>query len=83
MAIDCEMNEGITKNIVCKVTIVNELGEIVLDTLIQQNESEIRKSHVSIHGIENENLEDAPHFESVREHLIQIIKDFELTISPF
>jgi DNA polymerase III epsilon subunit-like protein len=71
------MNEGHDKNIVCKVTVVNERGEVILDTLIKQEEEEIKKSHFPIHGIANEHLDDAPAFEDVRRHLLQICEQFE------
>ena len=90
LAIDCEMDHlspehsftGSGLNIPCKVSIVNEQGLIVLDTLIQpcvgmvnypnvKNDLDGYKSLESIHGIPPEWLVDAPTFESVRNHILE------------
>ena len=75
MAIDCEMNEGENRNIPCKVTIVNMKGELVLDTLIYNDDQAIKKSHSKIHGIDEELLQNAPTFTEVRNHILKISND--------
>lgn len=72
LAIDCEMNEGVDLNPACKVTIVNEKGELVIDTLIKQEEHVTKRSLEEIHGIPQEELDDAPLFSDVRDHILQI-----------
>ena len=70
-------------NIPCKVSIINEKGEIVLDTLIQPcvagvnypnvgDDLEGYKSLESIHGIKPEWLRDAPSFADVRDHIMEL-----------
>ena len=66
----------------CKVTLVNSLGEVVLDTLIQpffdgQNYSNPNlipgyKNLEFLHGIKAEWLSDAPKFSEVRSHILEL-----------
>ena len=50
-AIDCEMDESHGESVVIKVTLVNEYGHILIDTLVNP-EQEITKSLYEIHGIQ-------------------------------
>ena len=89
MAIDCEMDhvkpeyysaQGCT--MVCKISLVNSLGEVVLDTLVQpyfegRNYSEPYqipgyKNLEFLHGVKAEWLHDAPTFSEVRAHIIEL-----------
>ena len=85
MTLDCEYDAFKETNLKapCKVTLVNDKGEIVLDTLINQRgpEGEVRKlrREVWIHGISSSDLEDAPTFEEVKKHIFSIL-DKEKTI---
>lgn len=91
MAIDCEMDQlraefsptGMGMNIPCKVSVINEQGQVVLDTLVRphvddkdfadvQKEMPGFKSLECIHGIKSEWLQDAPTFFSVRDHIMEI-----------
>ena len=91
LAIDCEMDQvraeysqtGIGMNITCKVSVVNELGEVVLDTLVKPHVGGVDydnvvqdlpgyKSLACIHGIKPEWLSDAPTFESVKDQIMEI-----------
>lgn len=90
LAIDCEMDQirptfgGVVggMNIPCKVSVVNDLGIVILDTLIKpslngvdlDNLSKVEgyKSLIAIHGIKSEWLADAPSFWSVREHIMEL-----------
>jgi len=59
VGIDTEMDQGELKNIPCKVTIVNSRGEIIIDSLV--NDNGLRKrSNMMIHGIHEKHLDDAP-----------------------
>ena len=70
------------QTIPCKVSIINEQGHIVLDTLVKPSlggidiedvqEIEGFKSLKSIHGIPSEWLTDAPSFKDVREHIMEL-----------
>ena len=60
MGLDCEMNEGIGRNVLCRVSMVNQRGELVMDTLVKAEEGQTRKSLKGIHGIEEDELVDAP-----------------------
>ena len=55
-------------SVVCKVSIVDEQGRIVLDTLVNP-ETAIDRSLYQIHGIKQRWLNDAPGISQVREHL--------------
>ena len=69
-------------NIPNKVSIINEDGEIVLDTLVRPYVNGIDYQDVNlivghgsvqqIHGVKPEWLSDAPTFKSVREHVLQL-----------
>ena len=50
-AIDCEMDESDGQSVVIKVTLVNETGEILLDTFVNP-ETKITKSLYDVHGIQ-------------------------------
>ena len=73
---------GYGSNIPCKVSVINEQGLVILDTLVRpcvngKDASDISqiKGHRSlwgIHGIKREWLEDAPSFDSVREHILEL-----------
>ena len=86
MAIDCEMDHvrpewmvGQGSNIPCKVSIVNQEGFVVLDTLIKPffegqdiNPEEHKNYHSleKLHGIKTKWLSDAPTFTAVRDHIL-------------
>eukprot|EP00347_Sterkiella_histriomuscorum_P018099 403346792 len=77
LALDCEMDQGNFKNIPCKATVVNQRGEIVLDTLIFDEGQRVR-SLQQIHGIPPEILEsDVPTRVQVLQHLQHICSEFE------
>jgi DNA polymerase III epsilon subunit-like protein len=79
VALDSEYDACLDTNlkIPCKITIVNEQGLVILDTLINQNDCEgkPRNLHrmVVIHGIKDKVLVDAPTFALVKNHLTQIL----------
>lgn len=64
MAVDCEMDQSDHKNYVCKVTLVDESGAILLDTLVNP-EVPITYSLYAIHGIRSEWLQTAPTLKEV------------------
>jgi len=68
VAIDCEMDQCENKSVVCKVSVVDEEGGIILDTLVNPEEP-ITRSLFQIHGVRREWLNDAPTLTKVREHL--------------
>lgn len=87
LGIDCEMDHvkpewqlGQGSNIPCKVSVVNQDGYVVLDTLIQPHfEGENYpdptvltgyKNLEFLHGIKAEWLSNAPTFQSVRDHIL-------------
>ena len=49
-AIDCEMDKSKENSVVIKVSLVNEYGQIIIDTLVNP-EQEITESLAEIHGI--------------------------------
>lgn len=58
------------------MTIVNEHGQIVLDTLISQNEAPpLKHRQDSIHGITRLMIKDAPTLNEVHQHILDIIRD--------
>ena len=74
---------GYGVNIPCKVSIINEEGVVVLDTLIRpcvdgadySDVSEVPGGHRSmenIHGIKSQWLSDTPTFAGVREHVLEL-----------
>lgn len=68
----------------CKITIFNESGEVILDTLINQSDEEGKPRRlqrmVAIHGITDEQLIDAPTFKEVREHLRYLLDPSKIII---
>ncbi len=59
VAIDCEFDQGLHKNIPCRITIVNDKGELIIDSLVHHN-FEFERSNFQIHGIQKEDMHDAP-----------------------
>ena len=55
----------------CKVSVVDENGRILLDTLVNP-EVQITRSLERLHGIKKQWLNDAPTVTSVREHLRKV-----------
>lgn len=55
---------------VVKVSIVDEEGRILLDTLVNP-EAEITRSLYKLHGIKKKWLYDAPSFKDVRDYVIK------------
>jgi DNA polymerase III epsilon subunit-like protein len=85
VALDSEYDACMDTNlkIPCKITIVNEKGVVILDTLMNQNDSEGKPRNlqrmVAIHGIKDKVLVDAPTFDQVKTHLTKIL-DPETTV---
>lgn len=79
MALDSEYDACKETNlkIPCKITIVNEEGLVILDTLINQNDPEGNPRNLyrvpQIHGIPSEVLQDAPTFTQVKEHICSLL----------
>ena len=65
------MDQSHCTSVVCKVSVVNESGHILLDTLVNP-EAEITRSLYLIHGVKQRWLTDAPTITQVRQHLQQI-----------
>lgn len=89
VAIDCEMDHvkasgsSLGHLMPCKVSIVNSTGEIVLDTLVKplyQGISDAAQipgynSLDRLHGIKTEWLSDAPSFDEVNKHIMELSED--------
>ena len=71
VAMDCEMDQHYNSSAVCKVSIVDENGRILVDTLVNP-EVEITFSVYRIHGIRQQWLKDAPTITEVRKHVLKI-----------
>jgi DNA polymerase III epsilon subunit-like protein len=71
VGIDCEMAQSLMDVVPIKITVVDETGLIMLDTLINP-QAIITHSCENIHGISAAWLHDAPNLNEVREHLLQI-----------
>ena len=69
LAVDTEFDS----HVLCRVTIVNERGEIVIDTLVSQSEEDLEKINYKrcerIHGITSDMLKHAPGLEEVIAYL--------------
>lgn len=65
------MDQCDNKSVVCKVSVVDDQGGILLDTLVNPEEP-ITRSLACIHGVRKEWLDDAPKLSQVREHLRQV-----------
>lgn len=65
--IDTEFDQQVP----CRITIINESGQIVIDTLVRQDQY-IAQRQSFIHGITDFMLRDAPSLESVVAHILQI-----------
>lgn len=65
VAVDCEMDQSNGKNYICKISIVDEEGTILLDTLVNP-QVPITYSLYRIHGIKQEWLKTAPSLTSVK-----------------
>lgn len=68
VAVDCEMEQSDRKQYICKVTLVDEKGCILLDTLVNP-EVQITYSLYAIHGIRSAWLQTAPTLNDVRAHI--------------
>ena len=62
------MDVASTRNVPCKISVVDEKGAIILDTLVNP-EVPVDQSNARIHGIRRRWLTDAPTATQVREHL--------------
>jgi DNA polymerase III epsilon subunit-like protein len=71
VAIDCEMDQSHGKNYICKISIVDEDGQILFDTLVNP-EVEITYSLYRIHGIRSEWLNNAPTLPLVKDHVTKV-----------
>jgi DNA polymerase III epsilon subunit-like protein len=71
VAVDCEMSQSLTDSVPIKITVVDEKGLLLLDTLVNPL-AVITASCEKIHGISPEWLHDAPTLREVKEHLKQI-----------
>ena len=79
VSLDTEYDADMESNLKapCKVSIVNDKGEIILDTLIsqldEQGERRKLKREVWIHGINSIDIDDAPTFSEVRKHICSVL----------
>jgi len=78
VSLDCEYDADRDTNLKapCKVTVVNQQGEVILDTLIsQRGEGAARnlRREVWLHGIESKTIEGAPTLSQVKEHLFSVL----------
>ena len=64
------MDQCDNSSVVCKISVVDEQGCIILDTLVNP-EAEITRSMHMIHGVHRSWLSDAPTITQVREHLLK------------
>lgn len=71
VAIDCEMDQSDCTSVVCKVSVVDENGGLILDTLVNP-EAVITRSMVRLHGVRMSWLSDAPTVTQVRQHLQEV-----------
>lgn len=69
VGIDCEMAQSLMDVVPIKITVVDETGHIMLDTLVNP-QAIITLSCENIHGISVAWLHDAPTLNEVREHLL-------------
>ena len=74
VALDCEMDYSNSTSAVCKVSLVDESGQILVDTLVNP-EMQITRSMYRIHGIRQEWLKDAPTINEVRKHIKSICEN--------
>jgi hypothetical protein len=69
LAVDTEFDN----QLLCRVTLVNERGEVVVDTLVSQSEEDLEKINhrrqEHIHGITTDMLKHAPRLEDVIAYL--------------
>ena len=70
IAIDGEFDQADKRNVLCKLSLVDDEGRILLDTLVNPGVP-IDYSCVKIHGVRSEWLADAPSVEDVRNLLKQ------------
>lgn len=68
MGIDCEMSQSLAEIVPIKITLVDERGLLLLDTLVNP-QTMITHSCEQIHGISPQWLSDAPTLKDVREHV--------------
>jgi hypothetical protein len=66
------MEQSNGKNAVCKVSIVDENGRVLIDTLVNP-EVPITYSLYKIHGIKSEWLKTAPTMKKVQEHIKKVV----------
>jgi DNA polymerase III epsilon subunit-like protein len=59
VAVDCEMDRSLDSNVLVKITVVDDAGRLILDTLVNPGVP-ITQSCFQIHGIRPEWLVDAP-----------------------
>ena len=59
VAVDCEMDRSLDSNALVKITVVDDAGRLILDTLVNPGVP-ITQSCFQIHGIRPEWLVDAP-----------------------
>lgn len=64
------MEQSDNTSVVCKASVVDENGGIILDTLVNP-EAPITRSLYMIHGVRASWLSDAPTVTQVRDHLLQ------------
>lgn len=70
VAIDGEFDQNEKRNVLSKITLVDQEGKILLDTLVNAGVP-IDYSCKRIHGIDKEWLHDAPKVEDVRKYIIE------------
>ena len=65
------MDQSDCTSVVCKVSVVDENGGLILDTLVNP-EAVITRSMVRLHGVRMSWLSDAPTVTQVRQHLQEV-----------
>ena len=68
------MDQADNHSVPIKVTLVNENGDLILDTLILPNVT-ITRSLFCIHGIKQKWLEDAPPLAFVKAHIEKVCRN--------
>ena len=65
------MDQSENSHAVCKVSVVDEDGRLIHDTLVNP-EATITRSMYRLHGVKMSWLSDAPTVSQVRQHLLQV-----------
>jgi len=76
LAIDCEMvgvGEDGTRSVLARVTVVNEHGNVVLDTFVETTEK-VTDYRTKVSGVRPRDLKNAPKFADVQKMLSKLIE---------